>query len=143
MTKQEYKLIRDLAWDLIIEANVTELPIDIIKISRLYNLEHTVKNTMTLYDNMLSVSSKILNEFGLSNSDAPKYLTVRVMSPMIVLRELGVKSADEVKQFTGLPIEIATQRFDRLQMLVKRGAFETSRLETIILTQFRQWIESK
>ena len=49
--------------------------------------------------------------------DFPKYFTVRVMSPAIVLREIKVSSPKELAIITDLPMNLAEQRFTRLQQL--------------------------
>lgn len=143
MTEQEYKHIRNLAWDLLIDANITKLPIDINAIAALYNLQHLIDNSKSLYDNTLSVAEGILKIFGMANPKLTKYLTVRILAPMIIFKELGIKSAEEISNLSGLPIDLAKQRFKRFEMLLSRNAFQTSRLEIIILSQFREWINNR
>ncbi len=140
MTKQEYKHIRNLAWDLLIDSNTSSLPVDIVAIARLYALEHLIDNNKSLYENALSVSDGILKVFGLNNIEHSKYLAVRILAPVIVFKELNIKSAKEMSDLSGLPIDIATQRYDRLLMLQERNSFEVSRLENIVLSQFKEWI---
>lgn len=62
---------------------------------------------------------------------------------MIIFKELGIKSAEEMSSISGLPIDLANQRFRRFEMLLSRNAFQTSRLETIVLSQFREWINNR
>lgn len=140
MTEQEYKFIRNLSWDLLIDANISQLPVDINSIAGIYDLQSLINSNKSLYNNTLFISEGILKIFGLNNPKLIKCLTVRLISPMIVLKELNINSAQEVSDISGLPIDIAIQRFNRLQMLLSRNAFETSRLETIVLSQFREWI---
>lgn len=66
-----------------------------------------------------------------------------ILAPVIVFKELNVKSAKEVSDLSGLPIDIAAQRYERLLMLQERSAFETSRLESIVLSQFKGWISRR
>ena len=139
MTKQEYQHIRNLAWDLLIDSNTSSLPVNILAIANIYGLERLVDNNKSLYENTLSISDGILKVFGL-NTELSMYLAVRILAPMIVLNELNVKSAKEISDLSGLPFDIATQRYDRLLMLQKRNAFEVSRLESIVLSQFKEWI---
>ena len=143
MIEQEYKHIRNLAWDLLIDANISQLPVDINAIATLYDLQHLIDNSKSLYDNTLSVSEGILKIFGMTNSEFARYLTVRILTPMIIFKELDVKSAEEMSSLSGLPIDLANQRFKRFEMLLSRNAFQTSRLETIVLSQFREWINSR
>ena len=143
MKEQEYKHIRNLAWDLLIDANISQLPVDISAIANIYNLQHLIDNSKSLYENTLSVSEGILKIFGMTNPEFTRYLAVRILAPMIVFKELGIKSAEELCRLSGLPADSANQRFKRFEMLLSRNAFQTSRLETIVLSQFRQWISSR
>ena len=63
------------------------------------------------------------------------------MSPAIVLREIKVSSPKELAIITDLPMNLAEQRFTRLQQLLKRDKFETSNMESIVLSQFKDWID--
>ena len=140
MNKQEYKFIRNLAWDLLIDANISQLPVDINAIATLYNLQHMVDSSKSLYDNTLFISKYILKIFGMTNPRLIKHLAVRILSPMIVFKELNIGSAEELSNLSGIPIDLAQQRFERLKMLLKRNTFETSHLETIVLSQFHDWL---
>lgn len=142
MNEQEYKHIRNLAWDLLIDANISRLPVDINAIAAIYNLQPLIDNSKSLYENTLSVAEGILKIFGMSNPELTRYLAVRILAPMIVFKELGVKSAEELGRLSGLPADLANRRFKRFEMLLSRNAFQTSRLETVVLSQFRQWISS-
>lgn len=143
MDKYEYKFIRNLAWDLLIDANISQLPVDINAVAALYNLQHLIDNSKTLYENTLSVSKGILELFGMDNKDYIKPLAVRILAPMIVFKELGITSAEEICKLSGLPQNVANQRFKRFEMLFQRNAFQIFRLETIVLSQFREWINSR
>lgn len=142
MTKQEYKHIRNLAWDLLIDANISQLPVDINAIATLYHLQHLIDNSKSLYDNTLRVSEGILKIFGMTNPEFTRHLVVRVLAPMIVFKKLGIQSAEELGNLSGLPANLANQRFKRFKMLLSRNAFQTSRLETIVLSQFQNWIDN-
>lgn len=142
MNEQEYKHIRNLAWDLLIDANISQLPVDINAIAALYHLQHLIDNSKSLYDNTLRVSEGILKIFGMTNPEFTRYLTVRILAPMIVFKELGIQSAEELGNLSGLPANLANQRFKRFEMLLSRNAFQTSRLETIVLSQFQNWIDN-
>lgn len=139
MEKQEYQHIRNLAWDLLIEAQIKSLPIDISKIANLYNIDYN--KTGNVFNDTLVVSHKILEIFGY-NTNLSKHLAVRILCPMIVIKELDIKTENELSVITKLPIEISRQRFDRYKMLLKRNAFETSDLESKLLSQFKEWIKS-
>lgn len=143
MNKQEYQHIRNLAWDLLIDANLSQLPVDINAIAALYDLRHLIDNSKSLYDNTLCVSEGVLKIFGMANPEFTKHLAVRVLAPMIVFKELGIQSAEEMSSLSGLSIHLANQRFRRFEMLLSRNAFQTYRLETIVLSQFRKWINNR
>lgn len=143
MTKQEYLLIRNLSWDLLIDTRAGSLPIDIFKVASVYGFESQLSETNSLYKNTLIISKLILNKFGIStSSENCKCLSIRVLAPAIVLKELRVKSAEEVTRYTHLPQAEAVQRFKRLQELLARDKFETSGLESIVLEQFEPWLNS-
>ena len=52
-----------------------------------------------------------------------------------------VSSPKELAIITDLPMNLAEQRFTRLQQLLKRDKFETSNMESIVLSQFKDWID--
>lgn len=143
MTKQEYIHIRNLAWDLLIDAKISRLPVDINAIATIYGLQHLIDDYKSLYDNTFSIAEGILKIFGMTNPEFTKYLAVRILAPMIVFKELGIKSAEELGNLSGLPTNLANQRFKRFEMLLSRNAFQTSRLENVVLSQFRQWISNR
>jgi hypothetical protein len=85
------------------------------------------------------VSTQILEIYGY-NTDFAKYLAIRLMSPIIILKELKITSVEDIVNITGLPLNIAKKRYERYQMLLVRNAFETSHLETKVLNQFQDWL---
>lgn len=140
MTKQEYAHIRNLAWDLLIDANISSLPVAVDKIETVYSLPHRA-DCVIRYDRMLIAADRILTIYGLnSNPDNAKHLAIRVLAPMIVMDRIGISSFDELMYYTDLPANLARQRFDRLIALRQRGKFEASYLETQVLKQFSNWI---
>ena len=141
MDKQQYKHIRNLAWDLLIDANIKSLPVDIDKIATLYNLETLIDASKSRYENALIVSKNILKLFGYNDSFT-KILAIRILSPMIVLKSLNITSAIEINQITELPIELCYNRFERYKMLLTRNAFCTSTVEVKVLSQFKNWIDN-
>lgn len=126
LTKQEYVHIRNLAWDLLIDAKISELPVDISRIAGLYNIEYN--HDADFYDKALEVSKEILSVFWYKTE--PEYveaLTVRLLVPAIVLKQIDVKSAGDISEKTGLPIDIAQIRFERYKVLVERNKFGLSK----------------
>jgi len=143
MNKQEYKHIRNLAWDLLINAKISKLPVDIVAVANVYGFQSVLDNSKSRYENMLNISRCVLDLFGYnSDFDFVKYLTIRVLAPVVVFKALDIKSVDEVCKYTDLPPELASQRFDRYKMLIQRDMFCTSNLEVKVLKQFSAWIES-
>lgn len=143
MQKEEYKYIRNLAWDLLIDAQISSLPVSIQPIAKLYDLENVVDPSKTRYENCLNLSYHILSLFGFENN--PKncnMLSVRIMCPLIVLKAINIKDENELCQLTDLPYKLAAQRFERYKMLLNRNKFELSNLESKVLTNFRSWISS-
>lgn len=143
MNEQEYKYIRNLAWDLLISAKVSELPIDINAIASLYNFQSKLSSSKSRYENTLIISHYILQLFGFNtDSHYAQYLATRILAPVVVLKTLNLQSVDELCKYTDLPYNIAYKRFERLKMLIQRDMFCTSNLEIKVLQQFSSWIES-
>ena len=143
MTKQEYQHIRNLAWDLLIDANITSLPTDLLAIASLYNGQDKIDALKSTYENAISISQHILQTLGYkSSAEHNKCLAVRILSPVVVLKELKVQSAADIVRFTNLPFVEASKRYARLQELLVRDMFETSNMETKVLRQFKPWLAS-
>lgn len=144
MQKEEYKYIRNLAWDLLIDAQISSLPVSIQSIAKLYNLENEIDLSKTRYENCLKLSYYILNFFGFENNPQNcKMLSMRIMCPLIVLKAINIKDENELFQLTDLPYKLAVQRFERYKMLLNRNKFELSNLESKVLTNFQSWISSR
>lgn len=141
MQKEEYKHIRNLAWDLLIDAQISSLPVSIQSIAKLYDLENEIDLSKTRYENFLKLSYHILNFFGFeNNSQNCNMLSMRVMCPLIVLKAINIKDENELCQLTDLPYKLAAQRFERYKMLLNRNKFELSNLESKVLANFQTWI---
>lgn len=144
MTKQEYQHIRNLSWDLLIDANITSLPTNITSIAKIHNCQNKILNTDSLFNNALSVSQCILSIFGYPTSiEYQKCLAVRILAPSIVLKELKVKTASEVMEYTYLPPIESVKWLERLQELIKRNKFGMSNMEVRVLKQFQPWITTR
>ena len=91
MNKQEYKHIRNLAWDLLINAKISKLPVDIVAVANVYGFQSVLDNSKSRYENMLNISRCVLDLFGYSSDpDFVKYLTVRVLAPVVVFKALDI-----------------------------------------------------
>lgn len=137
MEKDLYIQIRNLAWNLLISAEISSLPIDIEKIAREFNLDNKIQSSQSLFENTLTVATDILNLYGLNiDSAAAEALAVRLIAPSGVIESCKIGSATELKDITGLPLKQAETRFRRLVELRRRGKFGTSHLERRVVKQF-------
>lgn len=143
MNRQEYLFIRNISWDLLIDARIDRLPVDINRIASVYKVNDLITEGAPLYNNAMVVSKYVLDRFGInSNQDNCRHLSVRILAPAVVLKELKVSSVDDIIKFTMLPEALAQQRFARLQELISRDKFEMSNMEAKVIKQFRPWIFS-
>lgn len=142
MEKQEYIHIRNLSWDLLLDAGISKLPTDILAIAKLYDLQEEICSHTDLYQNALRISDRILQLFGYNNSkECVKALAVRLLAPSIVLKAIDIQSPYALGSVSGLPIHVATQRYQRYLTLVKRDRFGSHDLETRVLSRFEPWIQ--
>ena len=139
MNEQEYKLIRNLAWDVLIDSKASCLPVNLAAIASLYKLNNP-ETSLPLYTKASQISSAILQTYGLYGNEKVEYFSVRVLAPITVLDALNTTSPMDVAHFTGLPMNLAIQRFNRLQTVRKRGTIGMTRQERIVLEQFQHWI---
>ena len=142
MTEQEYQNVRDLAWDLLADAKIDKLPVDIFKIAEVNGLGSSVSRSFGRYENALIVSREVLAKYGLSIK-LTEHLAVRLMSPLIILSRLNINNPQELSQLTELPIREATKRFYRLGRAVKRDKFLLSGLEKRVLNNFSEWLNKQ
>ncbi len=137
MTKQEYEHMRNLAWLILINAKITELPIDETKLASVLFEKVDIDADKSRFENVLEISKHILKMYGYDTRyELCHALTVRLMAPMIVLKELNIKTKKELQNITDLPEKEAEKRFERYEMLLKRNKFETSNFESKVLRQF-------
>ena len=139
MNEQEYKLIRNLSWDVLIDSKASCLPVNLAAITSLYKLNNP-ETSLPFYTKASQISSAILQTYGLYGNEKVEYFTVRVLAPITVLDALNTTSPMDVAHFTGLPMNLAIQRFNRLQTVRKRGTIGITRQERIVLEQFQHWI---
>lgn len=65
----------------------------------------------------------------------------RVLMPMCVIKECKAHSATAISNLCGVSLTAATFRAKRLQELLSRNKFYTSRLEVKVYKQFKQFIK--
>lgn len=138
VTRQECQHIRNFSLDLLIDANIRCLPVNVAGIAKVYNIN--LSKVKTPFANTLYLSDKLLNIFGY-NTKLAKYLAVELLSPMIILRNLNIQSVIEIAGMTKLPLSIATQRFNKYKILLTYKSFKPSNLESKVLLQFNDWIK--
>lgn len=74
MNEQEYKLIRNLAWDVLIDSKAARLPINLAAIASLYKL-NSPEEKLSFYVKAFQISSAILQTFGLYGNEKIEYLS--------------------------------------------------------------------
>ena len=65
----------------------------------------------------------------------------RLLAPACVLKELNIKTVDELQQLTGLSYAAAKIRLERLNMLRERDKFYLSPLERTVRNNFNEFIK--
>lgn len=91
MNEQEYRLIRNLAWDVLIDSKTARLPINLAAIASLYKL-NSPEEKLSFYVKAFQISSAILQTFGLYGNEKIEYFTVRILAPITVLNALNITS---------------------------------------------------
>ena len=87
LDQQEYSHLNYLALDLIIDARINRLPVDISNIAAIYGLRKLIDYSKSRFENTVIVSQHILKMFGYDdNIYNAEYLAVKILSPLIVLR---------------------------------------------------------
>lgn len=143
LDQQEYSHLNYLALDLIIDARINRLPVDISNIASIYGLRKLIDYSKSRFENTVIVSQHILKMFGYDdNIYYAEYLAVKILSPLIVLRELDVKSYDHFTELTDLPILISALRFDLYKNLVNQTQIGRYNVEKRALRCFSNWIKT-
>ena len=65
----------------------------------------------------------------------------RILMPMCVLRECNALTAARISNLCGTSLQASQYRADRLNILIERNKFYTSRLEQKVITQFKKFIK--
>ena len=138
MTAQEYKHIQNLAWLVLIDSGTNSLPIELSLIESLYKINTFDDN---YFGQAIEISSELLSMYGM-NCNYSGTLAIMILSPLIVLKEIGVRSAEDLSMLTGLPMGIAINRYDKLKWFMKQNTFKIPNLERKVLKQFLPWIIS-
>lgn len=143
MDVEDYGYVRNIAWNLLIDAKISCLPVDLIRVAKLYRLDYMIDSASPRFQNAFLLSGGALRLFGLSDRPVMAHtLAVSMLAPLIILKALDVKSPEEICLFTDLPLSVARQRHQKYLTLLEFGTFETSKTETKLLIRFLPWIES-
>lgn len=167
-----YFYLRDLAWKLLIDSNIKELPVDLEKVLKHLNLQAFAfdfnnKNRgalATLFDGTQAilysttcdeqqarftiaheVGHIILNHNNFKGNieKEANSFAARLLMPLGILNELNVQSAEELAKICNVSIEAAGYRFERLEKLKERNKFRSSILENELINNFKYFIEKK
>lgn len=74
---------------------------------------------------------------------AANVFAARLLSPACVLWGCHVRSAEDIAELCQISLPAARYRWQRMQLLYKRGKFLTSPLERKVFEQFREFIEGR
>ena len=66
----------------------------------------------------------------------------RVLMPMCVLRECNALTAEQISKICGTSLQASQYREKRLNMLISRNKFYTSKHEIIVLKQFKKFLRN-
>lgn len=140
MDKQINFTIRDIAWDVLIETNTTELPVKITPLANLYQFSG-INYSKTRYENSLNISKEILKFYGIKDTEECMLsLTRRLLAPLCVLKKCKMYEPKEISKACDIPIDIAVQRANRLQKLLNANTFYYSELEQKVFNNFKNFI---
>lgn len=164
-----YFNLRNLAWKVLIDFEFNTLPIDLNIITNFHKLNIEYKELATPFGyargytdgNTIIVNSeaneqqkrftiahelghiylhdKVNNEIALEKE--ANSFAARLLMPIGVLNELGIKTPKEIAIFCNVSIEAAEYRFERLEKLRTRNVFKTSELEKKVISNFQKFIE--
>ncbi len=101
---------------------------------RRYTVAHELGHIFLGHDLKSSRKDEVLE--AAADSFAQKLLT-----PLCVLKELGITDKYEIAKLCDVPDWVAVKRAARLKQMIQRGKFYTSPLETQVMETFGRFIE--
>lgn len=168
-----YKNVRDAGWRCLLECGINELPTNLSKICKHFNIE-IIKNSSLKQNKLLEneraenmmINSKwyiivndndsmaiqrysIAHEIGhiLLGNDASEYeaerFAIGILAPACVLWGMNIHFAEDIAQVCNISITSARIRAKRMEALYQRNKFLTSPLERQVFQQFLDFINSK
>ena len=188
MLYTDYKISRDLAWEILIREKITELPVRTGKLCSqlgvpiklcemkasgrttlvqgvptilINETEPPLRQKFTCAHELGHILLKHTDKFGVAYRDpeptddpkeqAANVFAARLLAPAIVLRDLGVTSAEQIADICKISMPAAEYRMERLQelydrekrFLIDRGysCFGMSPLERKVERQFKKYIK--
>lgn len=78
-----------------------------------------------------------------ANEAAAESFAQKLMTPLCVLKELGITDKYDIAKTCDVPLWVAEKRAARLKEMIKRNKFYTSDLEKQVYEQFKNYIESE
>lgn len=143
MTKQELRHIKILSLDLLIEARISRLPVDLNAIAALYGLGHLIDRSKPRYYNAVNLSKQLLATFGYrSTLRNARHLGVRILAPMVILIALNIQSAEEISKLADLPYLPAEFRYNCYRDLISKRNIVATNMERKVLALFKKWLDS-
>lgn len=170
MKKEDYKKIRNLAWEVLIDQEVSKLPIDIIGLCNNMGIKvytftgdfdgYTTKkdgHNVIFYNSDIKSPGRVrftiahelghilLEQFNITYDEKEKeanMFAIRLLAPVGVLNELNVQHAIEISLICDISLSASRKRLARLKMLRERDMFKTSKLERQVLRNFKEFIEN-
>lgn len=144
LNHQEYSHINYLALDLLIDAKIDRLPVDVAEIASNHGISSIIDFSKSRYDNAVIVSKHILGKYGYNNNlYYSEYLATKILSPLIIFKELGINNFEHFHFLSDLPILIASLRFDLYKNLISKSEIGKYSIEKRALNCFRDWINSQ
>ena len=167
-SRKDYFNLRNLAWQFLIDNNYCELPINLEKNLNyiIYGVEtipgnqeailYPFRNKLyILYNKNLpfpiarfriahEIGHAELKHYNLSKKEEEKeanMFAARILMPIIILKELNIKSPQEISSICNVSLIAATYRFSRLKILKTRNKFLYSPLEKQVLNNFKNYIK--
>lgn len=142
MKKEEYSAIRELAWDILLKSNTSCLPVKITPIAKIYGYKNIIDYNMSRIDNTYMLSRLILTNHKITaNALTIKTLAIRILCPMCILYECNITNSKKISEICDIPENIALERANRLQILIKRNKFYSSDIEYLVYMKFEKFIE--
>lgn len=143
LNHQEYAHINFIALDLLIDAGINCLPVDAAKIASVYGFGKNIDLSKSRYDNIVEISRLVLSLFGYQNNIVySEYLAIKIMSPLVILKEIGISSSTQLEYICELPPLPASMRFDLYKIMSNKTEIGSYSIEKRVYKNFTAWVNS-